>query len=79
MVLGSKVKGMVLLWPLRVVAAKVIFCFVRSGMRKVEVQPAPRMRMETDEEDAGGGVVGVVSCVIGFGGGVRVVAEALKD
>ena len=48
-------------------------------MRKVEVQPAPRMRMETDEEDAGGGVVGVVSCVIGFGGGVRVVAEALKD
>ena len=36
-------------------------------MRKVDVQPAPRMRMWTDEggEVVGGeGVVGVVSCVI---------------
>ncbi len=41
-------------------------------MRKVDVQPAPRMRMSTVEggEVVGGegGVVGVVSCVIVFAG-----------
>lgn len=70
--MGVKVKGMVLEWPVRVVAAYVMFCSVRSGMRKVDVQPAPRMRMSTDEEGevvgGEGGVVGVVSCVIVFAG-----------
>ena len=62
--MGSKVKGMVLSWPLRVVAANVMEWDCKSGRRKVDVQPAPRMRMSTDEGSGGGGVVGVVSCVI---------------
>lgn len=48
---GLKVHFMVL-WlatsrPSRVVAAKVILWCERSGMRKVAVQPAPRMRKST--------------------------------
>ena len=72
---GAKVKGMVLLWPFRVVAAYMIFCSSRRGIKNVEVQPAPRMRMSTGavadveaNEDERGGVNGVVSCVISCGG-----------
>ena len=66
---GSKVKGMVLSWPLRVVAAYVIEWDWRRGIRKVDVQPAPRMRMSTDEGgEVVGGEGGVVSCVIYFCG-----------
>ena len=70
---GSKLKGIVLLWPLLVVAAYVIFCSSNKGMREVEVQPAPRMSRSTGvlgeveaDKDEDGGVEGAVSCVIGL-------------
>lgn len=44
---GSKVKGMVLSRPVVVVAAWVICSFASCGMRKVDVQPAPRMSTST--------------------------------
>lgn len=43
---GLKVKGMVVEEPERVVAAWVMWEEVRRGSRKVDVQPAPRMRRE---------------------------------
>ena len=60
-----------LLWPLLVVAAYITFCSSSKGIRKVEVQPAPRMSRSTGvlgeveaDIDEGGGVEGAVSCVI---------------
>lgn len=45
--------------PSRVVAAKVAFWDFRRGIRKVEVQPAPRIRMSRDCPDA---IFGVITC-----------------
>lgn len=50
---------MVLSWPVRVVAAWVRLREVKRGRRKVEVQPAPRMRMSMG---------GVVEVEVGEGG-----------
>lgn len=50
---GSKRNGMVLSRPVVVVAAWAMWRRVRSGRRKVDVQPAPRIRRST-----GGGGVG---------------------
>ena len=40
--------------PVVVVAAWVMCWDLRSGMRKVDVQPAPRMRMSTVDFEFGG-------------------------
>ncbi len=42
-----------------------MFFSVRRGRRKVDVQPAPRMRMSTDEGGVGVGVVSFV--IVGWG------------
>ena len=62
---------MVLLWPVRVVAAWVRLCAVRRGRRNWEDQPAPRMRMSMGFEGGGGRGVGSVGLVIvgGWWGG----------
>ena len=57
---GENVKGIVVSEPERVVAAWVILLEVRRGSRKVDVQPAPRMRRETGE--------GAVEEWVGMGG-----------
>ena len=44
---GSYLKGMVLSWPVVVVAAKVRCEDLRRGMRKWDVHPAPRIRTST--------------------------------
>lgn len=44
---GSKANGIVESRPERVVAAYVMERAVQSGMKKVEVQPAPRIRIST--------------------------------
>ncbi len=41
-------------WPARVVAAKGVWWDFRRGMRKVEVQPAPRIRRSMGEAGDGG-------------------------
>jgi hypothetical protein len=47
---GSNLKGMVLSWPVVVVAAKVMLSFFKAGIKKVDVQPAPRIKKSTDFE-----------------------------
>lgn len=42
---GKNLKGMVLSWPVVVVAAKEMEREFKRGIRKVEVHPAPRMRI----------------------------------
>lgn len=44
---GSNLKGMVSSLPVVVVAANVILEDLRRGIRKVDVQPAPRIRRST--------------------------------
>jgi len=46
-VVGSKLKGVVPSRPEVEVATKLMDCWVRRGRRKVDVQPAPRMRRST--------------------------------
>ncbi len=44
---GSYLKGMVPSWPVVVVAAKVVEADLSWGIRKWDVQPAPRIRKST--------------------------------
>ena len=64
----ENVKGIVVLEPERVVAAWEILLVVRRGRRKVDVQPAPRMRRETGaggvEEGGGTGGALVLSVIL---------------
>ena len=63
-VVGSKLKGRVPSRPEVEVATKLMVSRERRGRRKVDVQPAPRMRRST-----GGGVLVIVN-------GTRVAIEA---